>query len=160
MACILQARTSHAMGWVQGLKWIPGHRACWKNYRGVRTLVYIWDSEECFKSLFDMFIAFYLNSGRNPRVPRCQKREKLQNICGARPFFPHFSVNNGGGKLIFGIDVENGCVLETKWEKVQTELSDACREYRRGKLECPAFASTTKWCVNSQNLLRVRPSVK
>ena len=38
-------------------------------------------------------------------------------MCGARPFFPHFSVNNWGGKLIFGMDVENGCVLETKWEK-------------------------------------------
>ena len=40
--------------------------------------------------------------------------ENFKKICGARPFFPNFSVNNGGGKLIFGMDVENGCVLETK----------------------------------------------
>ena len=35
-------------------------------------------------------------------------------VAHAHFFFSNFSVNNGGGKLIFGMDVDNGCVLETK----------------------------------------------
>ena len=43
--------------------------------------------------------------------------ENFKKFVAHAHFFPNFSVNNGGGKLIFGMDVENGRVLETKWEK-------------------------------------------
>ena len=41
----------------------------------------------------------------------------LQNLWHTRPSFSNFSVNNGDGMLIFGMDVENRCVLENKREK-------------------------------------------
>ena len=65
-----------------------------------------------------MFIAFYMNSGRNPeyREVRSGKKSEMRifKIYGTRPSFSIFSVNNRGGTLIFGMDVEIGCVLKNK----------------------------------------------
>ena len=52
------------------------------------------------------------------RVPRGQKWKKSEmsifKIYGTHPSFSIFSVNNTGGTLIFGMDVEIGCALKNK----------------------------------------------
>ena len=74
--------------------------------------------EEWFKALLGVFIAFYMNSGRNPeyREVRSGKKSEMRifKIYGTRPSFSIFSVNNRDGTLIFGMDVEIGCVLKNK----------------------------------------------
>ena len=49
----------------------------------------------------------------------------LQNLWHTRPSFSNFSVNNGDGMLIFGMDVENRCVLESKREKKHLNIRHA-----------------------------------
>ena len=65
-----------------------------------------------------------MNSGRNPeyREVRSGKKSEMRifKIYGTRPSFSIFSVNNRGGTLIFGMDVEIGFVLKNKLEKKST----------------------------------------
>ena len=56
-----------------------------------------------------------MNRGRNSEYRDVRSWKKLEmrflNILRHRPSFSNFSVNTGGGTLIFGIYVEKGCVL-------------------------------------------------